>query len=75
MNSKFLLRVRRSTYPETIWTEVIMANFKVLSRHYLEGLMKTTGSLSQDCLSPGRDLNLGADDGELTILSSCHSLY
>jgi hypothetical protein len=41
-------------------------NFKVLSRHSPGGLWKSTKNLSQDRRSPGRDLNSGTPEYEVT---------
>jgi hypothetical protein len=40
-----------------IWKEAVVVKVKVLSRHSLEGVRKTTEILSQDSRFPGRDLN------------------
>jgi hypothetical protein len=45
-------------------------NFKVLYRHRLEGLMKTTKNHSQDSHSPGRYLNPGPPECEAGVLTT-----
>jgi hypothetical protein len=40
-----------------MWKEAFVALFKALSWHLPAGLRKTTKDLSEDSLSPGRDLN------------------
>jgi hypothetical protein len=51
-----------------------------MQEYKLRGLIKTTKNLSQDCLSPGRDLNPGVLEYETgkTIVNYCidrHTQY
>jgi hypothetical protein len=41
---------------ERPWKEATVALFKVLTQHLPEGLKKTTGNVSQDSQSAGRDV-------------------
>jgi hypothetical protein len=53
---------------ETIWKEVVMAQFKVLSWHLPGGTEKTTKAC-HGTHSPGQNLNLGLiehESGQLT---------
>jgi hypothetical protein len=45
-------------------------NFKVQSRHSLEGLSKTTKILSQDSRSPCRGLNVGSPEYQAEVLAA-----
>jgi hypothetical protein len=42
-----------------MWKEALVTYTKALLGNCLEGLRKVTEDLSQDCRSPGRDLNPG----------------
>jgi hypothetical protein len=48
---------------QMIWQEVVVAYFNVLSRN-LPGGTEENNTLSQDSLSPGRDLNAGPPENE-----------
>jgi hypothetical protein len=57
---------------EGMWLEVIVAYFKVLSQHSVEGRRR---SLSQDIRCPGRDWNSWPSEYESVITINTSSFY
>jgi hypothetical protein len=55
---------------ERIWEEAVMTQLKVLSRRLPGGTKEIHENLSQDSLSPGRDLKLGPPDEEAGVLTT-----
>jgi hypothetical protein len=55
---------------ESMLKEVDVAQYKVLSQRLLGGSLEDYLKLSQDCRSPGRDLNLGPAEYKVGLLTT-----
>jgi hypothetical protein len=60
---------------ERIWKEAVVTPLNVLSRHCLEGLMKTTKIVRRGSRSPGRDLNPGTPEYEGVLTTQQRPKY
>jgi hypothetical protein len=64
------LNGRMNNELERVWKETVLAQFSALSQYSKGGTEKNTKNLSQDCRSPGRDLNKGPPEFEARMLTS-----